>query len=283
MFFRTKFLTATALVFALATPSFAESPDASTVIATVNGTEITLGHMIATKRNLPEQYQQLPDDVLFQGILDQLIQQTVLSASIGNDLDVESRLMIENENRAIRAGVAITRAIEAGITEDAIAAAYAAEYEGATPETEFNAAHILVETEEEALELVTRLEAGEDFAELAREKSTGPSGPNGGALGWFGKGMMVPSFEAAVITLEAGGVSAPVETQFGWHVIKLTETRLKDAPALEDVRAELAAGLEQAAIEETVTALTEAATITHVEDEAITPELLSTITFNMEH
>ena len=282
MFFRTKFLTATALVCALSTPAFAEGPDASTVIATVNGTEITLGHMIATKRNLPEQYQQLPNDVLFQGILDQLIQQTVLSASV-EDIDPETQLVIENERRAILAGLAISHAIEAGVSDDAVETAYNAQYAGAAPETEFNAAHILVETEEEATALVTRLEAGEDFAELAREKSTGPSGPNGGALGWFGKGMMVPSFEEAVIALDVGGISAPVETQFGWHVIKLDETRLKDAPALEDVRDELAAEVEQSVVEAAITALTEAATITRVEDEAITPDLLSSTSFNMEH
>lgn len=283
MFFRTKFLTATALVCALSTPAFAEGPDASTVVATVNGTDITLGHMIATKRNLPEQYQQLPDDVLFQGILDQLTQQTVLSGSIGDDVNAETLLVLENERRAILAGLAISRAVEAAQTEDAIVAAYDAQYAGAEPETEYNASHILVETEEEAAELVTRLEAGEDFAELAREKSTGPSGPNGGSLGWFSKGMMVPSFEEAVIALEADGVSAPVETQFGWHVIKLSETRLKDAPAIEDVREELAAGLEAAAIEGAITALTDTATITRNEDEAITPDLLSTVTFDMEH
>ncbi|WP_107497789.1 peptidylprolyl isomerase [Thalassobius sp. I31.1] len=282
MFFRTKFLTATALVCALSTPAFAEGPDASTIVAAVNGTDITLGHMIATKQTLPPQYAQLPDEVLFQGILDQLIQQVVLSDAAGDDLPLSVTLTLENQARAVRADHVIDNAIKVAVTDEAIEMAYAAQYEGAEPEAEFNASHILVETEEEAAEIVTRLEAGEDFAELAREKSTGPSGPNGGELGWFGKGMMVPSFEEAVLTLEVGQISAPVETQFGWHVVKLNETRVKDAPALEDVRDELAAGVEQVAIGQALSTLTEAATITHTEDEAITPDLLSTVTLDME-
>jgi peptidyl-prolyl cis-trans isomerase C len=110
------------------------------------------------------------------------------------------------------------------------------------PVEEFNASHILVETEEEAQALIDALGEGADFAELAAENSIGPSGPNGGQLGWFTAGMMVPEFEVAVFELEAGEVSAPVQTQFGWHVILLNETREQAPPTLEDVRAELDRG-----------------------------------------
>lgn len=282
MFFRNQFLTVSALVLALAAPARAEGPDLTTVVATVNGTDITLGHMVATKQNLPQQYQTLPDDVLFEGILDQLIQQTVLSDSVGDDLNNVAQLLIENEIRTIRAGLAIDRKIAAAVTEDAIAAEYTAVYAGIEPATEYNASHILVETQDEALALISELGGGADFAELAREKSTGPSGPNGGSLGWFTEGMMVPPFEAAVMALEIGAVSGPVETQFGWHVITLVETRLQDAPALDDVRGELAAGLQQAAIEDAVTALTEAAEVVRSEDPALTPAALSAVTLELE-
>ena len=106
---------------------------------------------------------------------------------------------------------------------------------------------------------------GADFAELAKENSTGPSGPGGGSLGWFGKGAMVPAFEEAVIGLEDGGVSEPVQTQFGWHVVKRNESRVKDAPELNTVRDELERELRAKAIEDEIERLTSGADVTRVQ------------------
>ncbi|AQQ52550.1 peptidylprolyl isomerase [Planococcus lenghuensis] len=122
------------------------------------------------------------------------------------------------------------------------------QYERTT--TELNARHILVEDEETANEVIERLEAGEDFAELAAEFSTDPgSAENGGELGWFGTGAMVPAFEDAAYALEVGEVSEPVQSDYGFHIIEVLETReLEDIEPLEDVaediRTQLA--LEQA-------------------------------------
>ena len=121
------------------------------------------------------------------------------------------------------------------------------------------------------------LDGGADFATLAAEKSTGPSGPNGGDLGWFGLGMMVKPFEDAVLLLQPGQLSDPVQTQFGWHVIKLMETRAATAPTLEETRDELAGELQQKAVESEVTALTEAAAITR-NVEGIDPAVLKNTT-----
>ena len=139
---------------------------------------------------------------------------------------------------------------------------------------EFNASHILVETEEAALALVTALQGGADFAGLAKEKSTGPSGPDGGQLGWFGAGMMVPPFEQAVQAMQVGAVSAPVQTQFGWHVIKLNESRTMDAPALTEVRGEIEIQLRQQAAEAYIEALISTADVTRVAEGDIDPTLL---------
>src|SRR5690606_27065309 len=128
-------------------------------------------------------------------------------------------------------------------------AAYDARYGSATPETEYKASHILVETEEAAADLVKQLADGADFATLARDNSTGPSGPNGGDLGWFGTGMMVKPFEDAVVALEPGEIAGPVQTDFGWHVIKREETRLKDAPDFAAVKDELADELQRKTVE----------------------------------
>ena len=276
MAFRTKISAlALAIVTGLSGGASADGHvDANTVVATVNGTELTLGHMIVLKQRLPQQYQQLPLDDLFEGILDQLVQQTLLGESV-DSLSTGSRLSLENEERALRAQEAINLVVTDAVTEEALKAAYEEEFGSVEPETEYNASHILVATEDEANALVETLEGGADFAELAKEKSTGPSGPRGGDLGWFGTGAMVAPFEEAVLALEVGAVSAPVQTQFGWHVIKLNETRLKDAPALEEVRGSLTDRVQRKALDAQIDVLQGEADISRKTKDDIDPALLN--------
>ncbi len=250
-----------------------EAPDAETVVATVNGTDITLGHMIVLKQRLPEQYRQLPPNVLFDGILDQLVQQTLLSQEV-KQLSAGSQLTIDNEMRALRANEELSRLSAASVTDEAIQAAYDASYGSAEPGMEYNASHILVATEDEAKALVEEINGGADFAELAKTKSTGPSGPRGGELGWFGEGAMVEPFEVAVKAMEPDTVSAPVQTQFGWHVIKLNETRQATAPALDEVRIELMDQVQRSAIEARIEELTSASDVTRKTSTEIDPALL---------
>jgi peptidyl-prolyl cis-trans isomerase C len=250
-----------------------DTPTAATVLATVNGTEITLGHVIALRGRLPEQYQSLPDDVLLDGILEQLIQQTVLAQSMEGEIDARLTATLENERRTLLAGERLQRVTEQEVTDEALKEAYEARFADLLPENEYNASHILVATEDEAKALIAKLEAGADFAELARENSTGPSGPNGGDLGWFGAGQMVKPFEDAVLGLAVGEVSAPVETQFGWHVVKLNDMRTKAAPTLDEMREELAMDLQRQRIEQELDRLTAEATITRREDK-IDPALI---------
>lgn len=266
-------LLAMALSAALAGPLAAEEIGADTVVARVGDTEITLGHMVVMRAQLPPEYQQLPDDVLYEAVLDQLIRQTAIVQGMGEDLSLGARLALENERRSFVAGEALSRIAEAAVTDEALQKAYDATYADAGPTTEYSAAHILVETEEEAREIRAALDGGADFADLAREKSTGPSGPNGGDLGWFGEGMMVKAFEDAVVALEPGQVSDPVQTEFGWHVIKLNETRLKEVPALDDVRAELVQQVQGEAMEAALEEATAAAEVTRSEIE-IDPAVL---------
>ncbi|NNE53701.1 MAG: peptidylprolyl isomerase [Sulfitobacter sp.] len=272
------FLGALALSTAFAMPLAAQDePSVDTVVATVNGTEITLGHLIVARATLPEQYQQLPDEVLFTGILDQLVQQAALADTYEGDLPPRVTLSLENESRSLKAGEVLEKIMGQSISDEALQAAYDAQYTDAEAETEYNASHILVESEEEANALVEELEGGADFATLAREKSTGPSGPGGGSLGWFGKGMMVPSFEQAVIALEAGAISAPVETQFGWHVIRLNEVRQTEAPTLESVREELEQQIRQEIVQQTINEVTEAADVDRSGAEGIDPSILKNL------
>jgi len=269
-------LPALALAAAMALPAAAQ--DASTVVATVNGTDITLGHMIVARASLPEQFQQLPDEVLFEGILEQLINQSLLAQAFEGELPPRTTLSLENERRSLTAGEELERLFQETLTPEAVQAAYDARFEGTAPAEEFNASHILVETEEEAQAIKADIEGGADFAATAREKSTGPSGPNGGQLGWFGTGAMVPSFEAAVIALEVGEVSDPVQTQFGWHVIKLNETRVAANPSIEDIRAELEGEIRDAAVEAYVEELTAGAQIDQSGATDLDPVLLRDLT-----
>ena len=109
---------------------------------------------------------------------------------------------------------------------------------------------------------------------MAKQKSTDTgSGANGGDLGWFGQGAMVKPFEDAVIAAKVGEITAPVQSDFGWHLIKVMETRLASAPSLDDLRDELAAEIEQKAVEAHLATLTGAATITRP-GEGIDPKLL---------
>ena len=270
---RTKFLaTATALIM-LATPAFSQDVTADTVVATVNGTDITLGHMIVLRDALPAQYQSMPDDVMFEGLLEQLVQQSVLAQQVDKP-DAMITLRLENERRTLMAGSTIQALVSAAITDETLQAAYDARFADAEPTREFNASHILVETEEAAAALITELDGGADFAELAIANSTGPSGPNGGELGWFGPGMMVKPFEDAITDIEVGQVSVPVETQFGWHVIKLNEERIKDAPALEEIREELAGEIQQKTIEQALEELTASADISQPDLSALDPVII---------
>lgn len=261
----------------LAIGSGAAAQDASTVVATVGDTEITLGEMIITRAQLPPQYEQFPPEVLFTGILDQLIQQQLLADAAGDE-PVRVTAALVNERRSLMAGETINSISEDAITEEALQAAYDARFATAEAQTEYNASHLLVETEEEALAAKARIDGGEEFADVARAVSTGPTGPNGGNLGWFGAGQMVPEFEAAVQTLEVGTVSGPVQTQFGWHIVKLNETRVMEQPTLDDMRNELSGQIQEAAITAALAEMEAATTVVKPEEGAFDPALLLDLT-----
>ena len=270
-----EFSLAFGLVLGLSAPVWAEdaAPTADRVIATVDGTEITLGHMIVLRDALPAQYQSLPDDVLFQGILDQLIQQTLLSKAVEPEMGKRDVLALENARRAYLADGAVARAMAQAVTPQAMQALYEMRFANAIPGTEFNAAHIIVATQAEAAEIRTQLDAGADFAEMARTKSTDGAAANGGDLGWFGPGMIVKEFEDAVVAMKPGEIAGPLQTQFGWQLVKLNDTRPTAAPTFETVRPELEAELQQQAVDTRVAELTAAATITR-DDAGIDPTIL---------
>lgn len=262
MFART--LAGAALAVCLSMQVAAEDAKLDTVVATVGETEITLGEMLVARTQLPPQFQQIPAEQLFEGVLTQLIQQQLLSDSLSAE-PPRIELAIRQEARALRAGEAVNALATSKVTEEAVQAAYDQIAADLQTGTEYHAAHILVETEDEAKTILEELLAGADFAETAKEKSTGPSGPSGGDLGWFGAGMMVPEFEEATVALDKGELSDPVQTQFGWHIIKLLDTRDESIPTLEELRGEIESELLREAIDVRIAELESSAEVTRVE------------------
>lgn len=239
-----------------------------TVVARVNGQEITIGDIVALRSELPSQYQSIPDRQLYDGLINQMINQILLSQAATNT-GMEDRPSVkrglELQRMSYLAELFARERIDAAITSEAVETEYVRRFAEEEPKLEFNAAHILVPEEEVAKEIAELARGDADFAELAKERSTGPSGPNGGNLGWFGDGQMVPAFEAGVKALEVGGVSDPIQTQFGWHVIKLIETREKAPPPLSEIYQELAGDMARQITDGMVEELREAGTVEFVE------------------
>lgn len=130
------------------------------------------------------------------------------------------------------------------VSEEEILATYEEQIKLA-PGQQYKARHILVETQGEAVEIIELLIGGADFITLAEERSTGPSGPNGGDLGWFMPDQMVKPFSDAVVSLEDGRYTTdPIQTQFGWHVILREESRAAEPPPLEGVRENIVANVQ---------------------------------------
>jgi peptidyl-prolyl cis-trans isomerase C len=243
----------------------AASPPPETVVAIINGTKITRADVIASARSLPPQYQQ-QIDAIFPALIDRLVDLTLLSdvgraQNLQDDAEVKSRVA-QFTDQVIQEMV-IRRHIETMMTEEAIKARYEKFVAEQPAQTEVHAQHILVASEAEAKDVITQLAGGADFSALAKEKSTDPSAQqNGGDLGYFAAGDMVPEFERAAFALEKGQSSQePVQSQFGWHVIKVVDRREKTPPTLDEARGQIQELLSSELVTSYVTSLRTAAEI----------------------
>ncbi|MFD2647541.1 peptidylprolyl isomerase [Devosia albogilva] len=259
-------LSATALVPATAqdaaapaeAPAEAAAPAVTpeTVVATVGGSQITEADLSFAAEDLTQELSQMPPEERRAFLLRVLIDMKVM-ADAGRDAGMADTLLFQQrlaylEDRALRRAY-FAETIANAITEEAVRAEYDAYVADFQPQPEIRASHILVETEEEAQAVKAEIEGGADFATLARERSIDPGAANGGDLGFFGRGMMVAPFEEAAFALtDAGQVSDPVQSQFGWHVIRLEETRESTAPAFEQVAGQLQQRLLMRTFDETI-------------------------------
>ena len=255
---------AVAAVVMLPGAAMAQSTDPDTVVARIGDTTITYRDVGAYIGSLPARVREAPVEQVFplarQQMIDRLL---ILRAANGLKLDEKKdvQAQIAEARDEVMRRAFIAHLMETEMSDEKLRARFEAAFSGQDLPEEVNARHILVETKAEADAIVARLGKGEDFAALAQEKSTGPSGPNGGSLGWFQRGQMVPEFEEAAFALKPGAISAPVKTQFGWHVIKLEERRTSKPPRYEDVAQQFRQQAAQQVVAEQLAALREQAKV----------------------
>jgi len=246
------------LVLAAAGPAPAQQPasqiqalDATgdAVVAIVDGAAIRRSDIQAAQRGLPAQFQQMPLDMILPMLVDQVINQKLLSLAgrrekIQDEPDLRARVA-SYEDRLVQ-NAYLTRRIAPQVTDAAVEARYRKIVAETPADSEISARHILVATEQKAREIIAALARGGDFARLAAENTIDPSGKDsGGDLGFFRKGEMVPEFSEMAFSLKEGQTAdRPVKTQFGWHVIRVDKVR-SVAQSLDDLREEITSQISQ--------------------------------------
>jgi len=226
---------------------------ADPVVARVGTDEIHASELSDAAKALPEELRSMPPNALYPMLLDQLVDRHVVVIAAkkeGLDRDPAVQRMVARATDSALQNALLTREIAPTLTEDAIRARYERDFANKPGETEIHARHILVADEETAKKVIAELNAGADFAELAKKYSTDPGAQSGGDLGFFKKTDMLPEFSEVAFALKAGETTqTPVKTRFGWHVIQVQEIRNAPPPSLEQVHDEI----RQTLIQEGVT------------------------------
>jgi peptidyl-prolyl cis-trans isomerase C len=233
------FIVALALVFLSGPDAVAQNQISEGTVATVDGIAITYNDVSLVEDELMAVYGQLPEEQRFQTLVGYMVNRILASeaakkAGLENDADV-AKIKAFMERKALQ-DVYIAKMLMERVREEDVTAYYDKEIKNGPVEEEVRARHILLDNRETADAVVADLENGADFAALAKERSKGPSGPSGGDLGYFSKQSMVPAFSDAAFKLAAGETSPPVQTQFGWHVIRVEDRRNRPVPPLDQVR-----------------------------------------------
>lgn len=263
---------AIALFSAPIVPAFAdESTAKDKVVATIDGKPITEGDLAVAESEIGGDMGTMPGaqkrTSLLEFLIDnQLFAEAAETEKLDKGPDFQTRLNYL-KRRALRE-LYFEKVLKASVTDADARKIYDDQVKLLKPEEEVSARHILVETEGEAKALKEKLDKGADFAQLAKENSKDPgSKDDGGNLGYFGHGQMVPQFEGIVFKLKKGEVSDPVKTQFGWHLIKLEDRRTKQPPAFEIVKDRIVQSLLLQKAQKTAMELRAKAKIELVDDE----------------
>ena len=230
----------------------AQQPRPDPVVARVDGHELRLNDVSEAAQSLPDEVRSMPPQVLYPMLLDQMIDREALvlqAQKEGMQKDPQVQRAISRATDTVLQNAILSREIAPLVTDAALRAKYDAEYANKPGEEEVHARHILVDNEAQAKTIIEQLNKGGDFAALAKENSKDPAAQSGGDLGFFKKGDMVPEFATAAFALKPGQwTQIPVKTQFGWHVIKVDETRVAPPPPFDQVRDEIRQQIIQAGV-----------------------------------
>lgn len=222
------------------------------VVAVVDGTPILFSDVTAYAFTLPPQYRQAFNQIfpfLVQRLIDlALIDKAAKADGLADDQEVQDR--VNKLTVEVMREVYMERFLADEVSPEEVEARYQSYLQENPPEEEIHARHILLESEDEARQVIAQLDEGADFAALAEEHSTGPSAAQGGDLGYFTGQQMVPNFAEAAFALEPGSYTKdPVQTEFGWHVILVEDKRTKSPPTFEQLEPQLKQELQGAAVE----------------------------------
>lgn len=229
------------------------------VIARVNGEEIHRSAVIAAQHALPAQYRSVPLSAIYPALVKQMVA-TMLSVQAAKAAGLDKEPVVAQRIKSFEARILedafIGRILAKRVTDDALRARHEKSSKATGGEEQVRARHILVKTKAEADLIIKEIANGANFEDMARKKSTGPSGAKGGDLGFFTRGAMVKPFSKAAFTLKVGQVTPnPVQTRFGFHVIKLVERRKSAAPSFAEARDELHAEMSKEIVQEVVAGL----------------------------
>jgi peptidyl-prolyl cis-trans isomerase C len=245
--------------------------DANPVLAKVNGAEIRQSDVTIAEEELGPSLAQMDPATKHENVVSFLIDMKIVAKAaedkkIADRDDFKAKLAFAR-NRILMDNLLAVEG-KAAITDGAMKKVYEDAAKQITGEQEVHARHILVESEDDAKAVEEELKKGADFAELAKKKSKDPGASDGGDLGFFTKEQMVPEFSAVAFALEPGKISAPVKSQFGWHVIKVEEKRTRKAPDFEQVKPQIETYVARKAQSEYVTKLREAAKVERLDKPA---------------
>jgi len=249
-------------------PSFAQDDK---VVAKVNGNTITEADMRFANAEIGAQLGDIPENVKRRALAEYLIDnalfaEAAIAAKIAADPAFEEQM--QYVRRRLLREQYFEKQLRGAISEADAKKIYDQRVAQLKSEDEVAARHMLVDTEEKAKEILAKIKAGGDFAALAKENSTDTgSKEQGGFLGYFGRGQMVPEFEKAAFTMIKGQVSEPVKTNFGWHIIKLEDRRRKPPPSFDDVKETILNSLAVLKAQEVVGALRKKADVEYLDDD----------------
>ena len=240
-----------------------ETLSADTPFIEVNGKIIKFGSAIIAFSKIQQRNVNFDENTIFSQIVQQLVNEELLSQKIDKENKL-TLLALEHEKRSAKAAQMVSKILKNFPNDELVKSAYqnlTNEFKGSL---EYNASHILVKEEGQAKTIRKDISNGKNFEALAKEHSIGPSGKNGGNLNWFDLGSMVPEFSTALMVLSEGDISQPVQTKFGWHLIKLNKTREKKIPEFQEIKAQLVQNLRQKKINDYLKSLTENSKISFV-------------------